>query len=75
MAPRHDRFYYHSAVLYEERIYVFGGGKGSKRKSADLSVYHIEANAWTLLSRPEVLQLSLSGRAVFWGCGALVALS
>mmetsp|Transcript_62199 Transcript_62199/g.110881 ORF Transcript_62199/g.110881 Transcript_62199/m.110881 type:complete len:505 (-) Transcript_62199:699-2213(-) len=46
-------FYYHSATFADGNIYVFGGGKGHKKKSADLGKYTIHSNTWQLLSSGE----------------------
>ena len=48
-------FYYHSATLADGNVYVFGGGKGHKLKSADLGKYTIHSNTWQLLSSGEVI--------------------
>eukprot|EP00996_Jenningsia_fusiforme_P000133 NODE_1094_length_1709_cov_47.130120_g970_i0.p1 GENE.NODE_1094_length_1709_cov_47.130120_g970_i0~~NODE_1094_length_1709_cov_47.130120_g970_i0.p1 ORF type:complete len:364 (-),score=59.26 NODE_1094_length_1709_cov_47.130120_g970_i0:618-1634(-) len=45
-------FYYHSASLANERIYVFGGGRGSKVKSSDFAAYSISRNAWYPITAP-----------------------
>jgi hypothetical protein len=46
----HSGFYYHSAVLMDGTVYVFGGGRGHKLKSGDFSAFDIEYVSWSPLS-------------------------
>ena len=47
-------FYYHSATFAAPFIYVFGGGKGHKKKSSDLGAYDTRSNAWVTLQQSQV---------------------